>query len=345
MRCRTEYPLSVRPVTSSPFAPVVLPVVALIAAVVRWVLQGSGTVYTTLSQRFYIPDPDLGFKISAQHPIWLGLTTLGLIAAVAVGLALAGWIIRRLEARRQQPLRGLRVATWIVGAVPLLAPIAAFASGGRPAGGLDTPPVGHAAPATAVSAADDKTGTIDAPAGRYEVVEHEGTSLTAHMSAGGETFDARFTKGIRGSWQGDPHDLRKPASSEISADAAGVDTGIELRSKHAREEYLYVDKFPRITLALDRLMTASQAGPNSIGFRAQATLGLIGKTHAVEITGVLRKPDASALARLGLSGEILLVKAEFSVAIKETALAPDAKDFDGDKIPIQVSLVLRHTGG
>jgi len=339
----------VRLVASSPFTPVVLPIIALIAAAVRWVAQGSGTVWTTLSQRFYVPDPDLGVKISAQHPIWLGLTTIAAIAAVAVGLAIAGWIIRRVEARRQQPLRGLRAAAWIVGALPLIVPIAAFASGGRPVGGLDTPPLNQPPSAAAVAAAspagDGQTATIDAPAGRYEVVEHEGTSITAHMAAGGDAFDARFSKGIHGSWQGDPRDLGKPTSAEISADAAGVDAGLDLRSKHAREEYLYVDKFPRITVAIDRLITASQAGPNNVGFRAHATLGLIGKTHSVEITGTLRKPDATALARLGLSGEILLVKADFSVVIKDTALAADAKDFDADKIPIQVSLVLRHTGG
>jgi polyisoprenoid-binding protein YceI len=322
---------------------VLLPIIALIAAALRWVLQGSSTVYTTLSKRFYIPDPDLGVKVSAQHPIWLGLTTLAVIAAIAAGLAVAGWILRRLEARRQHPIRGLRAAAWIVAALPLIVPIAAFASGGRPAGGLDTPPVSK--PATAATEpGGGKAATIDAPAGRYEIVEHEGTSITAHMSAGGETFDAQFGKGIRGSWQGDPHDLSKPTTAEIGADAAKVDTGIELRSKHAREEYLFVDKFPRITLAIDRLIAATQAGPNNVGFRAHATLGLIGKTHSVEIAGTLRKPDASALARLGLSGEVLLVKADFNVSIKETAMAADAKDFDGDTIPIQVSLVLRRTG-
>ena len=35
-----------------------------------------------------------------------------------------------------------------------------------------------------------------------------------------------------------------------------------------------------------------------MAFRAQGTLGLIGKTHAIEITGTLKKPDAAALARL-----------------------------------------------
>jgi polyisoprenoid-binding protein YceI len=188
-------------------------------------------------------------------------------------------------------------------------------------------------------------GIIDAPAGRYEVLEHPGTAITARLSAGHESFDARFGGGIRGSWQGDPRDLNKPIAGNVSVDTASVDTGIGERSTHAREEYLHADKHPRISVALDRVLAASQSGPNTVAFRAHGTLGLIGKTHEIEITGTLKKPDAAALARLGLTGEILLVQADFAVVIKETALASDAKDFDGDRIPVHVSLVMRHTSG
>jgi hypothetical protein len=61
-----------------------------------------------------------------------------------------------------------------------------------------------------------------------------------------------------------------------------------------------------------------------------------------------QKPDAAALGRLGLTGpagDVLLLQADFAVTIKDTALAGDAKDFDGDRIPIHVSLVMRHTSG
>ena len=331
-------------VVKSPFAPIALPVVALVGALVRWKLQGSGNIWSAFARRFYVPDPDLGTRISPAHPIWLGLDASAIIAAIAVGLAIAGWLIRRREAKHRRPSVVLRVATWVVAVLPLIIPIAAFATGSRPAGGLDTLPRGAAASVAASVASGGRAGTIDAPSGRYEVVEHAGTSITAHMSAGGETFDARFGGGIHGTWNGDPRDLSKPVTAEVSVEAASVDTGIGERSKHASEEYLQSAKFPRITVAIDRLIAVSQAGADNVGFRAHATLGLIGKTHSVEITGVLRKPDPTALARLGLSGEILLVKADFEVVIKETALASDAGDFDGSRIPIQVSLVLRHVG-
>lgn len=324
----------------SPFAPVVLPIIALIAALVRWQIQGSRNLYTAIAKRFYIPDPDLGWQVSPRHPLWLGLEVCAVIAAIAVAVAIAGWLIRRREARAGRRATILRAASWVAGAMPLAVPILAFASGGAPAGGLDTLPA-----ATIRGIEAGIVGIIDAPAGRYEVVPHSGTSITAHLSAGHETFDARFGGDIRGSWQGDPHDLTRPIGGEISVDAASVDTGIDLRSSHARDEYLQAARFPRITVALDRVIAASQAGANSIAFRAHGTLGLIGKTHSIEVTGTMKKPDAAALTRLGLAGDVLLVQADLAVVIKDTALASDAGDFDGDRIPIHVSLVMRHASG
>jgi polyisoprenoid-binding protein YceI len=215
-----------------------------------------------------------------------------------------------------------------------------FASGAAPAGAVDALPE-----STIRGIESGIVGSLDAPTGRYEVVEHAGTSIVANLSAGKETFDARFGGGIRGAWQGNPKDLTQPIGGEVSVDASSVDTGVALRSTHAREEYLHVDKFPRISFAIDRVLAAKPSGPGALAFRAHGTLGLIGKTHSIEVTGTLKKPDAAALTRLGLSGEILLVQADFEIAIKETALAGDAGDFDGDRIPIHVSLVMRHTSG
>jgi polyisoprenoid-binding protein YceI len=318
----------------------VVPILALIAALVRWQMQGSRNVYTALDKRFYIPDPDFGWRISPRHPIWLGLEVCALIAAIAVGLIVAGWVIRRRETRTGRRATILRALSWLVGGVSLAVPLAAFASGGAPASAVDTLPE-----ATLRGIAAGITGTLEAPAGRYEVLDHPGTSITAHLSAGHETFDARFEHGIRGAWQGDPGDLTRPVASTISVDAASIDTGIDDRSKHAREAYLVADKHPRITVALDKVIAANQAGPGSVGFRAHGTLGFIGKTHSIEVTGNFKKPDAAALGRLGVSGDILLVQADFEIVIKETALASDAGDFDGDRIPIHVSLVMRHTSG
>ncbi len=320
----------------------IVPIAALVASLVRWWVQGSHNLYTALDKRFYVPDPDLGWRVSTEHPIWLGLEVCAVIAAIAIGLAIGGWIIRRREAKRGRRATVLRAAAWVVSIVPAAVPIAAFASGAGPANARDTLPTETAAKQPAATGI---VGSLAAPAGRYEVVAHDGTAITAHLSAGGESFDARFVGDIKGYWQGDPHDIAQPSTADVSVATASVDTGIGERSQHARESYLQADKYPRISVAIDKVLAANQIGPDVVSFRAHGTLQLIGKTHEVEIVGSLKKPGADALARLKLTGDILLALADFSIVIKQTALAPDAGDFDGDRIPIHVSLVLRHTSG
>ena len=314
-------------------------VAALFASLLRWLVQDSSNLYTALEKRFYVPDPDLGWRLSAAHPIWIGLDVCVVLAAVAIGLAVGTRVVLRRESRRGTRSSILRAIGWTLGAISILVPVVALASGSRPPGEVDALPL-DAAPPLGTTIAD----AIDAPAGRYEVVPHEGTSITARLSAGGETFDARFAGDVAGSWQGNPHDLASPTTATISVAAASVDTGVRARSKHART-YLEADTYPRITVDVDRLLATQPAGAEGILFTAHGTCSLIGRTHSITIAGTLKRADAAALERLHLTGTILLIKARFSIAIEDTALASHAGAFDRDSIPVSVSLVLRHTGG
>ncbi|MEJ7598680.1 MAG: YceI family protein [Kofleriaceae bacterium] len=330
-----------RSVLRSAFAPVVVPVVALIGALVRWKLQGSGNLYTATAKQFWIAHPDFGWTVSDQHPIWLGLEVIAAIAGLVVGLVVAGFVIRWRERKTCRPAKVLRALAWIGAVLPLAVPIAAFASGSGPDHARDTRPV-DGATMTPIEAGI--AGKIELPAGRYEVVPHpQGSVITAKVKAGGESFTAMFGD-PKGSLQLDPGDLSKPVVAEASVATASVDTGISGRSTSARD-YLLAAKHPRITWKLDQLVSAKQAGTDQVQIRARGTLGLAGKSHAVEIAGTLKRADADALARLKLAGNVLILTSDFAVPVKETVLASDAKDFDSDSIPIHVSLVLRHTSG
>jgi polyisoprenoid-binding protein YceI len=317
----------------SPFAPVLVGVAALVGAIARWYVQGSANVYTAVAKRFYVPDPDLGWRIGTQHPIWLGLDICAVLLALVVALMLAAVVIRRRPGMRG--IRLARVASWALAAFASCVPAAAFASGPGPLHARDTLP-----PSQAVRIEDGIEGSLDAADGTYAVVAHDGTAVTAHLSAGGEAFDARFGD-ITGSWRASPRDLRRPMRADISVAAASVDTGVGERSKHAREGYLHADQFPRIQVTLDRAAAVRADGPRQIAFRAPGTISLIGSTHAIEVTGTLATLDAAALSRLGLNGDVLLVQADFALSIRDTALTAKAGDFDGDRIPVHVSLVLR----
>ncbi|MEO8705066.1 MAG: YceI family protein [Kofleriaceae bacterium] len=316
-----------------------LSLAALLASLSRWFVQDSGNLYTALEKRFYIPDPDLGWRVSAAHPVWIGIDVCAVVAAFAIGLAIGGYCIHRRESRRRIRSSLPRAAAWTLSVIASLVPLVAFASGSRPSGAIDAlPQSAQPLPRNAIA------GELDAPAGRYEVVPHEGTSITARLSAGGETFDARFAGDVDGFWRGDPHDLASPMTARINVAAASVDTGVRTRSKHARDGYLDADTYPRITIDVDQLLAAQPAGAQGVLFTAHGTLSLIGRTHSITIAGTVKRAGQAALERLHLTGTILLVNATFSIAIKETALASHAGSFNADVIPISVSLVLHHIG-
>jgi polyisoprenoid-binding protein YceI len=320
-----------------PYAAAVLPLAALVAGVVRWVLQGSGNVYTAPDKRFYVPDRDLGWRV-VEGPLWLGLEVLAIVGGVLVAALVAAWIIGRREGKTGQRWSLARGALWVVAALPLAVPAVAFASGGRPAGAKDELPTG----VTAAAPTSGIDGALDAPAGRYTPLAHDGTSLTAHLSAGGEAFDARFG-GVEGALTLDPKNLTAAITGEITAKVETVDTGIALRSQHAREDYLKGGTHPTVGFRLGQLVAARADGPDVIAFRAKGTALLLGKEHPVEITGTLRALDAAGRQRLGIQAPAALIaNADLALSIKETALAPDAGDFDGDRLPVHASLVLVH---
>jgi len=313
------------------------PLIALAASLARWLQQGQKNLYTMRETRYYAPDPDLGWKLVEHGPPRLGLEVLGAMAAWTVGIGAAAWLISWRERRRGTRLGALRIALWVAAALPLAVPAWAFSHGWLPTGAQTRAPEGVAEVAAGVV----DGGLPGLPAGTWTLLEHPGTSVTAMIDAGGEQFEARFTR-VHGWWRADPSDLRQPMTAELYVDTKDVDTGIDLRSKHAREDYLQGEKFPRIVFKLERVLGA-QARGNEVAFRAAGKVEFVGGVHPVEITGTLRAPDAAARGRLGLPADvpILLVEARFEIRIADTALAPDRGDFGKDTIPLRVNLVMR----
>lgn len=309
----------------------------LVASVLRWFAQGSGNLYTALSKRFYVADPDFDWRESTQRPIWVGLEVIALIAGGLVVVIIVGLWIRRRERRLQRRATGLRVLSWLVALAPAVVPIAAFVSGPGPADARETRPEGSiAAPTTGIE------GSLQLPAGRYDVIAHRGTVVTARIKAGGDEFDAVFTGDPQGSWEADPQSFAAAMSTEVSLAAASVDTGVDLRSEHARGEYLQTAKYPRIGFALLRLVASRQDSPTQVTFRGIGEIEMLAKKTEVEVTGTIEQADDAKKQRLGLGdvAAVALVKAQFILPLKLTALT--ANDYDTDRFPIKVSLVLVH---
>ena len=308
---------------------------ALAAAGVRWLLQGSGNVWTDVDRRFYLPDPDLGWRLGKQTVPWLGLEVVGILAGIMLAVLAGAWLVARRERKRAAAWRPARIALWVIAALPLAVPLWAFASGGRPAGGRDALPTG-----AAIVVGSGVSGGLALPAGRWTVRAVAGSSLVASVAAGGERFDVRFGE-TSGEWRGDPRDLTQTMQARLAAGTRAVDTGIDLRSTHTRE-YLQADKFPDIVLTLRRLDGARPEG-DGLAFAASGELTLMGQPVPVSVTGTLRAADAAARARLGVGdAQALLLQASFTLDLRTTALAGSVSEFDSPQVTVTASLVLVH---
>jgi polyisoprenoid-binding protein YceI len=324
-----------RCVIRSPFAPLVLSLVALIAGVARWLLQGTKNVYTSFHQRFFVPDPTFDWKVSSQTPLWIGLELIAVMAGFfAAVLVAALWIrSRRKKGKRVTVLRSLQ---WAAAALPLIVPIAAFVSGPGPENGRLTLPEG----ANAEAPTAGLEGSLDLPAGTYGVLaQPDITWVNAHIKAGGDEFDARFNGKPEGTWQADPRDFTRPMTAQLSFATDSVETGVDLRSEHARGEYLQAAKYPRISFTLKRLIASRQDGPAAISFRGAGEIELAGGKTEVEVTGSMQALGADKKGALGIGGKpAVQVKAQFTLVLAKTALKPS--DYDTPTFPIQVSAVL-----
>lgn len=315
---------------------------ALIAGLVRWLAQGSGNTFTAMSRRYYVPDSLLGWRVVHDGPVWLGLDVLAILFGVLVAVAIAAWWLRGYEKKRGERWSRGRGGLWLVAIAPLAVPLWAWTTGFGPGDARDRLPVADGEKVAV--APSGTTGRLEgAPSGRYRVVENVGSAVTAQLSASGEAFDTRFTGNIGGHLSLDTGDLSRPVTLEVSVDAASVDTGVAMRSKHATE-YLKVEEFPELSFKLIQLLASQQGESDAeIQFWGRGVIEMMGQPIEVTVIGTAQMLDAAGLTQLQVSGPALLIKGDFAIDLRETGLAEDIGDFDTPDVPINVSLVLVHT--
>lgn len=310
----------------------VAPAVAAATAAVRWWMQGSGNVYSDAQHGYYMPDPDLGWRFVEDGPIWLGLDVIVGLVTLALLVAAMGWWLDR----RRSAAIGPKVGLWAVGLAALGVPVVAFASGSVPDDAREQRPESSViAPTEGIRAS-----LPGLPAGEYVVAADPALStVVATVSAGGEEFETRFAD-VSGRFSGAPSELSQPFSVKVAADPRTVDTGVELRSKHA-QEYLQVEAFDSMDLEFSALEGTTASVDGTVSFTTHASLTFVGDVVPVAVTGTLRVLDPDARARLTLEApHAIAVHASFSLPVAATKLSAHQGDFSADSIPIRVELVL-----
>jgi polyisoprenoid-binding protein YceI len=323
----------------APYWAVLPPVLALAASAARWLMQGSNNLYTTPGKRFYLPDPDLGWRIAPESPVWLGLDAIAALAGFTAALGVVAWFVRQREQTQGAPWRAARRGLWALSIVTLAVPVWAFAGGTRPEGAREELPAGVIGPAPG----GFEGSLAGAPAGTYELLPGSESSITARVKAGGEEFDTRFTGNLAATVMFDPGDLEAPVSARARVDAASVDTGLTMRSEHAAsEDYLRTEEFPEIALEILRLTSTRQgARASEIVFWADGALTLMGKRMEVPVQGTVRILDEAGRQRIGSTKPAIVITAELTLVLADSPLSP--KDFNRDRIPIRTVLILTRT--
>lgn len=310
-----------------------LPALAAVLALARWLLQGTGNVWSKLSVPLYLPDSDLGWRRTTEHFTWLGLDAVLGLAALSLGTFVVIYFLHK----RGRASRFVQMVLLLPLAATLIVPIYAFASGLPGKGARETRPgLAFEAPSGGIHAS-----LPGLPSGRYTALAHGDAAITAQLRAGGDTFEARFAGGLEGTWIADPSDLSQPMQATVSVLASSIETGIDLRNEHAREE-LQPKKYPKVQFTLGEIQS-TQADGESVRFAANGEFVLGGRSHEKQVTGRLTAIGPELKEKLGLGdGTYVLVQAQLTLDISETILGNDGT-FDTNEIPVAATLILKHT--
>jgi len=298
----------------------------------RWLQQGSGNIYTDANRSFYVPDPDLGWRIAPDGPPWLGLDAIALLVGVSLMVLAVAWVGKRNGLWAKKP-RAV-VSLWLASISTFVIPVWALQGGGRPQGAVDRPP--GSLVATPVDAGEGVVGRLSLAAGTYIAQPVEETSVVATLTAGGETFEARFPTLARGVFRGDPADLTQPMSARVEFLADSVKTGIDLRDKHAREKLL-VESHPTLTFELVSVLAVRLDKPGSLSLRASGRVALAGREHTVDVQARVSAATKEVAERFKLVGDAFVVDAEMSLDLTQTVIGNDGT-FDQNRVPIRTRL-------
>ncbi len=312
--------------------PGLVPVLAALLVLARWLWQGTSNVYTKLALKPYLPDADLGWRRSEDSYLWLGLDLLGICLAVAIVVIVVTYFVRKKRfARVSLAMEGL------AGLVVLI-PLLAFIGGAPPDNARETQP-------------EEEARTIESgiagslpnlPAGRYVIIEQKDAAVAAQMVAGGEKFEARFAGGLEGFLEFNPGDLAQPIRAEIQVDAKSIKTGIDLRDTHALAE-LKPEKFPTLRFKFGQMTSAQNEG-DTLLFEAAGSVFLGDRTHELPFSGSISTISPALAEKLGvtLDAPHLLVKASLTLTLADTIIENDGT-FDKDEVPVLITLILKHT--
>ncbi len=87
-------------------------------------------------------------------------------------------------------------------------------------------------------------------------------------------------------WEGD--DLIEKSTVYLEVDLNSLDTGIGLRNRHMRENYLETDKYP-LTYFQGKIISASEDSPGNYSVQVEGKIFIHGKEKNLNVKGTLTR--------------------------------------------------------
>ncbi len=134
-----------------------------------------------------------------------------------------------------------------------------------------------------------------------------------------ETIVGR-TAEIKGFVTLDPDDIAGTAQAAFEVNLASLKTGINLRDKHMKEQYLETDKYPTAVFKMTGVSNASEnvlKDNTVIEFTAQGDFTMHGVTKEMSIPIAVKYMKKSEQTQARLPGDLLQITAEFYLLLSD----------------------------
>ena len=128
-------------------------------------------------------------------------------------------------------------------------------------------------------------GAGSASAARYRIAPGGKNRVTFVSKATMETFDGH-TDQVTGTVEFDPAALADSARVHVEVDLASLDTGIELRNRHMRQNHLETDTYPKAVFDGGRILEPSDGSMTAgaeVSFALAGSLTVHGVTRPAEV--------------------------------------------------------------
>lgn len=146
----------------------------------------------------------------------------------------------------------------------------------------------------------------------YILSPHAKHKIEFHSKATLESFGGK-AKSISAKFQIEPANVTRSRGT-VTVDLRSLDTGIELRNKHMRENHLHTDTFPEATFVLDSV--AGIAVLDSVGqseVTIHGTMTLHGVTNAVSVPAILSPGPEKIAGAMRLRTEFPLKMTDYGI--------------------------------